>query len=343
MRVSVKKLMLLVCAVCALFLSGCSVDGGEETEDLSDAYAFVGKNIQNTYMQRMYEGFQTACSEMGVKSVYKAPEAITSAKQIEIINELTSGGVKGIAVAANDFDALSDALHDAMDKGINVISLDSAVNSHSRQTHIQQADPEKVGRELVRTAYELTGGDGAIAILTSTREATNQNLWIDYMKKEVEENPDKYASMPIADIAYGDDDLMRSVSETERILRNSDIKVIIAPTAVGIQGAAQVLAEKGSDVKLTGLGMPSQMSQYIESGVCGAMFLWNPVDVGYLAAYTLKALDDGTITGAAGDSITTPMLGARNVVPAIDGGTEVMLGDLLRFDASNINEWKDQF
>ena len=54
-------------------------------------------------------------------------------------------------------------------------------------------------------------------------------------------------------------------------------------------------------MKLTGLGLPSEMSEYIgddDEHSCPYMFLWNPEDVGKLSAYTSIALVKGDITGA---------------------------------------------
>nr|WP_227522002.1 hypothetical protein [Bacillus solitudinis] len=63
------------------------------------------------------------------------------------------------------------------------------------------------------------------------------------------------------------------------------------------------------------------------------MFLWNPIDVGYGAGMTAHVLVEGEITGA---------LGAMRVVE--DGkGTQIMLGDPFRFDAANIDEWKEVY
>ena len=228
-----------------------------------------------------------------------------------------------------------------MDAGIKVISLDSAVNGASRQTHIQQADPEKIGRSLIQAAYEMVNGEGGIAILSATAQATNQNLWISWMQKELEENADKYANTPLVKIAYGDDDPTKSTSETQALLQDDSIKVIIAPTTVGMLAAGKVLQDKQSEVKLTGLGLPSEMAPFIEDGTCPWMYLWNPVDIGYLAGYTLDALVKNDITGAVGESFTAGTLGEKSVTEAADGGTEVMLGDPFKFDPENIAEWKE--
>ncbi len=346
MKSLVKKLTAVIAAAAAASaLASCARENAAEPEPSpvsasQGAYAFIGKDIQNTYMQKLYEGFETACGEIGVKAVYRTPETATAEKQIDIIHSLISEGVDGIAIAANDRDALQSELRAAMEAGIKVVSLDSAVNKESRQVHVQQADPEKIGRELIRAAYEICGGSGAAAILSSTQDATNQNLWIEYMKKEYEENADKYASMPLKYIVYGDDDVTKSISETQTLLADSDIKVIIAPTTVGMKAAGRLISETGSDVKLTGLGLPSEMAEYIESGICPYMYLWNPVDIGYLAGFTLNSLVNRQISGTEGETFEAGSMGSRTISVDTDGGTEVILGDLLRFDSSNIDRWK---
>ncbi len=269
----------LTAIIGATMMAGCGGGGGSTTSQSSDGssasgtYAFVAKDVQNPYMQKVYDGFEKACKEIGAEPLYKGPEAATPEKQIEIINQLVAQNVAGIAIAANDADALQPALTEAMDAGIKVISLDSAVNKDSRQTHIQQADPEKIGRGLIQAAYEMVDGNGGIAVLSATAQATNQNLWIEWMKKELEENPEKYANTPLVKVAYGDDDPTKSTSETQALLTDLSIKVIIAPTTVGMLAAGKVLQDKQSDVKLTGLGLPSEMAPFIEDGTCPWMYL----------------------------------------------------------------------
>lgn len=306
-------------------------------------YALVAKDVNNPYMKKMYEGFESACTELGSTALYKGPDQATPEKQIEIINQLIAQKVELIAIAANDADALQPALKNAMDKGIKVISLDSAVNKDSRMVHIQQADPEKIGRGLIQAAYEMVNGKGGIAILSATAQATNQNLWIKWMKQELEENAEKYKNTPLVKVAYGDDDPTKSTNETTALLSNQSIKVIIAPTTVGMLASGKVLQDKKSSVLLTGLGLPSEMAPFIEGGICPWMYLWNPIDIGYLAAFSGDALVTGKITGKTGDKVTAGRLGEKDVTTADDGGTEIKLGEPFKFDKSNIGEWKNVY
>ncbi len=102
------------------------------------------------------------------------------------------------------------------------------------------------------------------------------------------------------------------------------------------------LTDKGlkGKVHLTGLGLPSEMAEYIESGVCAWMYLWNPLAVGFLAGYAADVLVKGTITGKAGDVFTAGKLGSTTIIADGDG-TQVMLGDPFKFDASNIGDVED--
>nr|WP_033167460.1 rhamnose ABC transporter substrate-binding protein [Clostridium sp. KNHs205] len=307
-------------------------------------FAILVKSAGNPYNEKESAGFKEVIEAAGAKAIIKAPESATAEAQITMINELISQKVDAIAIAGNDFDALEPALKKAMKEGIKVLSLDAAVNSNSRMVHINQADSEKIGRTLIQATKEMVGGSGQIAILSATSQAANQNTWIEWMKKELEEGD--YSGLDLVKIAYGDDEFQKSVDETEALLKNyPDLKAIIAPTTVGIMAAAKVVTDKGliGKVSVTGLGLPSEMAEYIANGSCPWMYLWNPIDVGGLAAYASIALVKGDITGAQGDKFEAGTLGSYEVISAQDGGTEVLLGAPFKFEPANIDEWKSVY
>jgi rhamnose transport system substrate-binding protein len=303
-------------------------------------FAIIFKNSGNPYGEKEMEGYKNAITELGGTPILKAPDQPTAEAQITMINDLISQKVDVIAMVGNDYDALQPALKKAMAKGIKVLSLDSAVNPASRMVHINQADPERIGRVEIQAAFTMIGGKGEIAVLSATSQASNQNLWIEWMKKELQ--LPKYKDVKLVKVAYGDDLRDKSVSETEALLKSyPNLKCIIAPTTVGIAAAGKVITDKGlkGKVLVTGLGLPSEMAEYIQSGVCPWMYLWNPLDVGYLAGYAADALVKGTITGKVGDKFKAGKLGNYKVIA--DGtGTQVMLGDPFKFDAKNIAVWK---
>jgi len=326
-------------------LSGCSTKAPGSSNPTpavggKPKYAIIAKSTGNPYNEKEMEGYKKAIGEIGGETILKAPDQPTAEAQIQMIQELVSQKVVSIAIAANDPDALQPALKKAMDAGIKVISLDSAVNAQSRLVHVNQADPNAIGRIEIETIAKMIGGKGEIAILSATSQATNQNSWITVMKKTLEDP--KYKDIKLVKVAYGDDLRDKSVSETEALLKTyPNLKGIVAPSTVAVAAAAKVITDKGlkGKVQLTGLGLPSEMADYITSGVSMAVHLWNPIDVGYLAGYTSEALVKGTITGKTGEKFKAGTLGERTII-TVEDGTEIMLGDPFEFNKSNIDQWK---
>ncbi|RAZ81595.1 MULTISPECIES: rhamnose ABC transporter substrate-binding protein [Planococcaceae] len=322
--------------------------GGEEAAagggtDGKPTYAMVFKNTGNPYGEKMMDGFEEAIKEAGGEVILRAPDQPTAEGQIQIVEQLITQQVDSILITGNDIDALQPVLEKAMDAGIKVLSADSAVNPESRMVHVNQADPELIGRTQIQAVSEMIDGEGQIAVLSATSQAANQNLWIEWMKKELEKP--EYENIELVKVAYGDDLRDKSTSEAEALLlQYPDLKAIVSPTTVGIAAAGKVLTDKGlaGKVILTGLGLPSEMATYIENGVSPAMFLWNPIDVGYGAGMTAVALVEGDITGALGETFEAGRLGEKEIVE--DGeGTQVMLGEPFRFDKDNIGEWKEVY
>ncbi|MBQ3423720.1 MAG: substrate-binding domain-containing protein [Clostridia bacterium] len=334
-----KKLVALLLCV-ALFICAAAALAEDQT------YAIITKSAGNPYNEREASGFQEVIEAAGYAAIIKHPAEITAEAQITLINELVAQGVQGIAIAANDFDALQTANQAAMDAGIKVISLDSSCNPESRMTHINQAGVVEVAQALVDATYDLTGGEGDWAILSATSIATNQNAWIDAMKAILED--EKYAGLNLVEIAYGDDMFQMSVDKTQALLQNyPDLKLINAPTTVGIAAASKVIQDEGLEGKVivTGLGLPSEMVDYMtdDPAACPYMFLWNPIDVGRVAGYALIEMVNGELTGALGESFEAADGNTYTVTEAGDGGTEIIIGPPFRFDTENIEEWSQVY
>ena len=334
-KVIVLSLIISLAGTAAVFAGGGAQTGGKER------HAIVFKSTGNPYGERQMGGFKDGIEEQGFEAILRAPDLPNAEPQIQMIEQLIAQRVTSICIVANDYDALQPVLTKAMNQGIKVYSLDSSVNPKSRQTHVNQADTQKIGETLVEAAFDQAGGSGEIAILSATSQASNQNAWIAVMQ-EVLKQP-KYANLKLVKIAYGDDLRDKSTSETQGLIASyPNLKVIIAPTTVGIAAAAKVVTDQRliGKVKITGLGLPSEMADYINNNACPYMFLWNPIDVGYLGAYVATGLSGGKITGKTGESFSAGRLGKYTITQASDGGTEVLLGPPFKFDKTNINDWK---
>ena len=137
---------------------------------------------------------------------------------------------------------------------------------------------------------------------------------------------------------YGNDDPTTATQVTQGLLqRYPNLKGIIAPTSVGIVSASEVVSSskyKGK-VIVTGLGTPESMKKYVANGVAPAFYLWNPADLGYLAAYAAVNYASKKITSAQGQTFTAGKLGKYTV----GADSTILLGPPLEFNASNIDQY----
>lgn len=334
-----KKLVALLLCI-AMMLTCAVIASAEEAQ----TYAIITKSAGNPYNEREASGFQEVVEAAGYTCIVRHPAEITAEAQINLINELTAQGVQGIAVAANDLDALETAAKSAMDAGIKFICLDSKCNPASRMVFVNQAGVYEVAQALVDAVKDLGGAEGDWAILSATTIATNQNAWIAAMEEILK--GEEYADVAAhqKETVYGDDEYQKSVDETQALLQNyPDLKVICVPTTVGIAAASKVIHDEGLEGKviITGLGLPSEMAEFMtgDNPACPYMFLWNPIDVGRCAGYTLMEMVNGSLTGAEGESFTAADGNTYTVTAADDGGTEIIVGPPFRFDGTNIEEW----
>ena len=95
------------------------------------------------------------------------------------INTAAQQGVGALVISANDPKAICDALDEARDAGVKVVTFDSDTDPECRDLFINQANAEGIAKVQVDLIAEQIGDAGEIAILSATANATNQNAWID--------------------------------------------------------------------------------------------------------------------------------------------------------------------
>lgn len=298
--------------------------------------AFLPKQINNPYEVIADNGGLAAIKEFGGVGKAVGPSDAGASSQVSYINTLIAQRQDAIVIAANDANALVPYLKRAMAGGTKVVTFDSDTAPEGRNIFINQANSEGIGRAQVQLLGKLVNYKGDVAILSATPNATNQNTWIRYMQEELK--LPKYKNMKLVKIAYGNDDDQKSFTEMQGLIQAyPNLKGVISPTTVGISAGARYLSTSPSKgkVMLTGLGTPNQMRQFVKDGTVTAFQLWNPGDLGYLAAYAAAALASGQISGKQGDTFTAGKLGKYTV----GKNGEVVLGPPTTFDKANIDKF----
>ena len=296
----------------------------------------IPKQLGNPYEEFEHSGVDEALEELGGSNRISGPTDASASSQISIINAAVQQDPDAIIIAGNDPDAVAPALEQAAQRDIKIVAMDSDVAADARSVFVNQVTTQLVGENQVESIGKQIDYKGEIAILSATANATNQNAWIKVMKETLKQ--DKYKDMKLVKVAYGDDDDQKSFQETQGLIQAyPNLKGIISPTTVGVAAAARYLSsspQKGK-IKLTGLGFPNQMREFVKDGTVEEFQLWVPKDVGYLAGQAAAALVAGRITGAEGETFEAGRLGEYT----IGANGEIVLGPLTTFNAENIDEF----
>jgi rhamnose transport system substrate-binding protein len=292
--------------------------------------AIIPKAINNGYFTAWNKGAQKACKELKAVCDYMGPTTATGPAQVPFINTAIQKKYNAIVISAADQNAISPSLLKAQARGIKVVTSDADVtNTKARTVAVLPASSERIGAAEVDWIAKQVNSTGKIAILSAAATAANQNAWIEAMKRQLAA---KYPKMSLAGVYYGDDDATKSAQQFNQIMtEHPDVVGIISPTTVGIRAAAQEKKSKGTNVAITGLGLPSEMAPYVLDGTVTEFGLWNPIDLGYVAVYAAANAAAGNLVQKVGASFTA---GTKNYTE-IAGGV-VYLGDPYTFNKSNI-------
>jgi rhamnose transport system substrate-binding protein len=292
-----RAMLVGAASLAAIVIAGC----GERPQTSGDDKAgnklrigIVAKSLGNGFFDAVHKGADEAAATLDAEIIFTGPTTPTAEGQIETLNALIAQRVDAIAISANDPDAVVPTLQRAMQRGIKVISFDSGVAKEGRVVHLAPSSDVLIGQTVAQLASDLAPeGKGKIAVVSATPTSTNQNSWLAQMKEALPQ----YAGLEFVSVVYGDDVADKSYRETVALLKqHPDLAVIVSLSSVGIVAAAKAVEDQGltGKVKVTGLGLPSELAGYVRKGVVPKFAIWNPIDLGYATTQVAAQLARGT-------------------------------------------------
>jgi len=333
----------LIAATSAAFLVACGMVAcgkGGPPRPTRTRVGIVAKSLGNGFFDAVHKGADEAGRELDAEVIFVGPTTPTAEGQIETLNSLIAQRVDAIAVSANDPDALVPTLKKALDRGIKVVSYDSAVAAGGRTAHLAPSSDPLIGETVIALTAELAPrvdgqSKGKFAVVSATPTSTNQNAWLAEMRKALAAHP----GLEMIGVAYGDDVSDKSYREAVALLQqHPDLDVLVSISSVGIVASARAVQDQGltGKVKVTGLGLPSELAGYVQSGVVPKFAIWNPIDLGYSTMQVATRLARGADPGKP---VPTGRMGA--VTFGADG-----VGAMSKpfiYDAGNVAEFAKIF
>jgi ABC-type sugar transport system substrate-binding protein len=327
-----------ICLIGLLCLSaGCGGDrGGAAAAGGGKIRVCLLPKIKGiSYFSSCYDGALQAARELGnVELIYDGPIDGDPKKQAEMIETWIVEGVDVICIAPNAPDVVANAMKDAREAGIHVITWDADGTPDSRELFVNQATPEAIGTGMVRAMVRDVGGpdvEGDVVIISSDATSANQNSWIATMKPALEAS-----NLHLTTIKYPGENASNALADAQDVIKKyPNLKGIFGISSVSFPGAAEAVQQSGKSgqIMVTGLATPNDMKRFVKDGTVKSVVLWNTIDLGYLTVYVAEALASGKLAPGA-TSIAAGRLGEKPIE-----GDHVLLGDILVFTAENIDQY----
>ncbi len=156
--------------------------------------AFIAKSYANPVFLAAHRGAQDAAKEWSTKKgvpvevLVLTPTGENPRQQAERIGRAVEDGADAIAVAASQAALVSEAVDDAVAKGVAVMTFDVDLPDSKRFAYYG-ADNENAGEEVLEELSQLLGGSGKIAILAGNPEAPNLQRRVAGVKKAAARHP----------------------------------------------------------------------------------------------------------------------------------------------------------
>ncbi len=366
--------------------TGSTSNTGNEKETSGDkpaTHVFMFKSTGNLFGDLMFQGFKEAVESTGNIAEYQSPAETTAAAQVALVEELIAKGVSSITISANDANAFNAISRLAEEKGVKLLSSDSAIDQSIRVGHTIPTTIDGIGTHLVYAALMILAEEPyvegmdmkekteeilanntfvedpvVLGVLSATTTSPVQNQWIASMESELARLDAAYpgniadantnSDTSMLDVKYGNDDPQDSVTQANAFISEDKVDIIVSPTTVGMFAAGQQLQDSKSDIKLTGLGLPSEMENFMPSGaedefdaVCPYMMLWNVIDLGAVSGAAAVASVDGTFDGTIGSSFEYDGKTYTAIEDPDSDGSVIVVGDPYVFFQGNMEEWGD--
>lgn len=200
-------------------------------------------------------------------------------EQIELMEEVIAEKPDVIVLAASDFDRMAPSAEAAVKAGIQVITMDSDVNTTVRACYVASNNYE-IGRAMGDLLCDKLPEGGKVAIMAHGNSSTAiervEGAW-NYVKES--------GVFELVGIYDCNDSQTMAYQYADKILsQHNDLSAIICSNEVCNVGVANYFAEHNvQNVALVGCDNSKVQVSYLEQDVIQGIVIQQPFNMGYLA------------------------------------------------------------
>ncbi|HUQ92149.1 MAG TPA: substrate-binding domain-containing protein [Bryobacteraceae bacterium] len=157
------KTYLCLLVILSAAFTGCS----SPPHNLGEKYYLVVPNIKSPYWEQVNAGLAKAASDLSVYVNTIGPETYDPKQQKADFQRIASTKPAGLLVSGGDPKIMTDAINDAINAGIPVVTIDSDVPDSKRLLFVGTNNFEAGQMGARKAAEELKGKGNVVAFLTA--------------------------------------------------------------------------------------------------------------------------------------------------------------------------------
>ncbi len=283
--------------------------------------AVIPKGTTHEFWKAVHAGADDAAKDLGVEVIWKGPLKEDDLNdQIKVVEDFTTQGVDGIALAPLNDTAMKTPVENAKKSNIPVVIFDSDLKDTEFVSFVA-TDNEKGGQNAGDEMIRLLGGKGNVVVLRylegSASTMNREKGFLDVMKanpgiKILSDN--RYAGASVESAQTESENLLSSFKKADGSL---GVDGIYCPNESATFGMLRVLQDNGwaGKVKFVGFDSSTKLVEGLTKGEINALVLQNPQKMGYEAVKAIvdhikkqpvpKRIDTGAVL-VTGDNMKDP-------------------------------------
>ncbi len=303
-------------ALCALI---GALGAGPSAAEKTKVFAMVPKLVGVPFYADVEAGCKDEAKKLGVECLFTGPTQVDEAQQVQVMRDLITRGVSGIAVAPNNPESVASVIVAAQKKGIPVITFDSDAPKSKRTSFVGTNNLQ--GGELGGKAFKaaLPNG-GTYAIITGGLAADNLNDRIKGFREAIGSGFKEVSGSPFP----CDDDSSRAIQNIQDVLaKNPNISgfffsggwPMFAPEAYSRALRSRADQIKNGKFVVVSFDVQEPQLRLLKEGLATALVGQRPFAMGVQSMEVLNKLSD-----------------KQSVPPVVDTGVDLV-------DAKNVDQF----
>lgn len=329
-----RSLAMVIMAVGALLLSGCSGGGAQTSDDARCIptspeqvgewcehdgplrIAYVQGTSEHSFYNTVGIGARAAGEELGVEVDVQGASQFNPAEQTPIINAVIESKPDALIVSTTSPTALNPLLQSAAKAGIVVFTVDNDTDTPElRWTNIG-TDPKASG-EVLGQLVSAAADSGVAGILASSPGPLLERLRIEGVQSGLA----SAGTLEALDVQYCEGDVAKCSSMTDAILSaNSDARAILSvgePMGVGAGNA--VRASGRDDILVASFDASPAQQRDLKQGNVDFLVVQRPYLEGYeIVSIATQFLKGGPISSPLLDDEVQPEDLPANLIAGFD-------------------------